>query len=98
MCGNVFEIGDAIEGPRDTLSVIADHKVLTAMPPAAGDFDFFGVCVNAVLNKFGDSLERIALRKCDDTDGIPVVADPQFPSFGEVRLVCVSFLHGKMTG
>jgi hypothetical protein len=36
------------------------------------------VRVDAVLDKLRNGLEGIALRKRDDTDGIPIIADPQF--------------------
>jgi hypothetical protein len=34
--------------------------------------------IDAVLHKLRDSLERVALRECDDADSIPIIADPQF--------------------
>lgn len=67
------------------------------MLPATGDDDCPGASVNAVLNEFGDGLQRIRLGKRDHADGVPIVTDPQFPFFGEVRLVCVPFHHSKKT-
>jgi len=39
------------------------------------------VRIDAVLDELRDGLERIALRKGDDTDSIPIIADPQFATF-----------------
>jgi hypothetical protein len=45
---------------------------------ATRDGNGLGVRIDAVLDELRNGLERIALRKSDDTDSIPIVADPQF--------------------
>ena len=36
------------------------------------------IAVDAVFDQLRDGLKRIALRECNDTDSIPIIADPQF--------------------
>jgi hypothetical protein len=45
---------------------------------AARDGNGLGVGIDAVLDELRDGLQRIALRERNDTDSIPVIADPQF--------------------
>jgi hypothetical protein len=67
------------------------------MLAASRDRDGFGVCVDAVLDEFGDGLEWIALGKRDNADGVPIVADAQLASFGDA-LASVRFRHNKKAG
>src|SRR5207302_10861530 len=48
---------------------------------------------DAVLHKLRDSLERIALRERDDTDSIPIIADPLSDSFDFAALIFATMIR-----
>jgi hypothetical protein len=48
-----------------------------AVLAAARDGNRLGMRINTVFDQLGDGLKRIALRKGNDTDSIPIIADPQ---------------------
>src|SRR6516165_371461 len=91
--GHVFEIRQAIRSSWNTLAVVPDCQILPAMLAAACYSDLSGVRVDAVFNKLCYGFERIALRKGDDTYGVPIVADPQFAFLRCVRAGCAVFRH-----
>src|SRR5229473_2470422 len=46
----------------------------------ARDRDGSGLGIDAVLDKFGDRFQRVALRERDDANRVPVIANPQLPA------------------
>src|ERR1700689_3757815 len=51
---------------------------MCAVFPAASDGDGLCVRIDAVLDEFGNRLERVALRQSDNSNRIPVIPDSQF--------------------
>lgn len=94
MGGYVLEIWQAIRRTGHALPIVPNCKILPAMLAAPRDSDGFRVRVETVLDEFGDGLEWIALRKRDNADGVPIVADAQLASFGGV-VGCICFRHNK---
>src|SRR5262249_60883864 len=91
LCGAPVRRGDVAEAPRPApvarvpASVVADAQILPGGLPAAGDRPQARLGVDAVLHQFGDDLQWIGLRQRDDSDGVPVITDPQSaPRLAEV--------------
>src|SRR6516162_2345843 len=78
MRGDVFEIRQPARIARDTVAIILDLQIVTAMLPPARDDNGLGVRVDAVLDQLGDGFEGIALRERDNADRVPIIADSQF--------------------
>ena len=75
MGGHILKVRDALLVATDSLSVVFDAQEVNAVLFPANECDVPGSGINAVLDEFGDCLERIALGKSNDADRIPVVAD-----------------------
>src|SRR6516225_11031528 len=93
MRGHVFEVGQSVRRSRDALSVVPEEKILLTVLAATRDNNCFGACIDAVFNKLGYSLERVGLGQRDDTDGVPIIAYPQFTFIGYARFVYAFFGH-----
>ena len=72
---HILEVGQPVVIARHAIPVILDGEVVRAVLLAAHDRDGFGVRIDAVLDEFGDGLQRIALRERDNPDRVPVIAD-----------------------
>src|SRR2546430_3984327 len=59
---------------------------MLAVLAAARDRNDLRVRVDAVLDELGDRLQRVPLRECDDTDRVPVIADPELAAIGGLAL------------
>ena len=98
MGGDVMEIRTAILIARHAFTVISDRQEMTAVLPAPRDRDRARLRVNAVLDKFRNGLERIALRQSDDRNRIPVVSYLELaarPGFHSRRCHRIPLLHPK---
>ena len=58
---------------------------MLALLTAARDGNRLGMRIDAVLDKLRDGLQRIALRKGDNADRVPIVGDPQFAALRGVQ-------------
>src|SRR6266480_3479934 len=58
-----------------------------AVLAAARDGNRLGMRIDTVFDQLRDGLKRIALRQGNDTDSIPIIADPQF-SFNRTAVIC----------
>ena len=77
MRGDVAEIGNAVSIARNAIAIVADGEIVFAVLPTTRDRDLSRVRVDAVLDKLGNSFQRVALRQGDDPDCVPVIADSQ---------------------
>src|SRR2546429_8821766 len=59
---------------------------MLAVLAAARDRNGLRVRVDAVLDELGDRLQRVPLRERDDTDRVPVIADPELAAIGGLVL------------
>src|SRR2546430_16608708 len=59
---------------------------MLAVLAAARDRNGLRVRVDAVLDELGDRLQRVPLRERDDTDRVPVIADPELAAIGGLAL------------
>ena len=80
--GDVLEVRQAFVVTRDAVAIVLDREVVRAAFSTARDGDDLGMGVDAVFDELGDCLERVALRKRDDPDRVPVVADPELAAVG----------------
>src|SRR6266513_2235096 len=55
---------------------------MLAVLAAARDRNGLRVRVDAVLDELGDRLQRVPRRERDDTDRVPVIADPELAAIG----------------
>jgi hypothetical protein len=81
MSRDVFEVRQPVGIAGDAVAIVFHHQIVLSVLAASRDGDGLGVRIDAVLDEFRDGLQRVALRKSDDTDRIPVIADPQFAAF-----------------
>jgi len=72
-----------------------DAEKMATLFAAARDGDVAGGGVDAVLDEFGDGFEGILLRKCDDIDGVPIIANAQAARIFHVR--CMVAKQGEET-
>ena len=63
--------------PANAFAVILDAQEVNAVFLAADQSDIPGPRIDAVLDKLGYRLERIALRQGNNANRVPVVADAQ---------------------
>ena len=77
---DVLEVRQPGIVPWDPIPVVFDGEIMRAMLLAARDGDDLGVRIDRVLDEFGDRLQGVALRECDDPDGVPVIPDAQLPA------------------
>jgi hypothetical protein len=75
--GYVLEVGEAIFVAGNARAIVFDAKKVASFFTAAGDRDRAGGGVYTVLDEFGNGFEGILLRKSDDVDGIPIIANAQ---------------------
>ena len=78
MSRDVPEVRQPVRIARDALAIVLHRQIVFAVLTTARDDNGLGVCIDAVLDKLSDGLERVALRERDDADGIPIIPDPQF--------------------
>jgi len=81
MSRDVLEVGQPVRIAGDAVAIVFHHQIVLSVLAATCDGNGLGVRIDAVLDELRDGLERIALRKSDDTDRIPIIADPQFAAF-----------------
>src|ERR1700730_2657401 len=78
MSRDVLEVRQPVRIAGDAFAIVFHHQIVLSVLTSTRDGNGLGVRIDAVLDELRDGLERIALRKSDDTDSIPIVADPQF--------------------
>ena len=85
MCGDVAKVRPAVRIAGNALPVVPHLQIVAAFAATANDRDIRCARVDGILDQLGDGLERIRLRKRNDRDRIPVVADAEFaPLIGRV--------------
>ena len=92
MRGNVPEIWKAVFIAGHAIAIVPKYQEMLAVLTATGNRNVPGMGVDAVLDQLRNGLQRIALRKCDDADRIPVVADPQ------LTMLSILGIDGSYTG
>jgi hypothetical protein len=75
---HVSEIRLPLLIPANSISVILNPQKMNALLLPARQSDVSGTRINAILDKLRDRLERITLRKRNDPNRIPIIANPQF--------------------
>ena len=78
MSRDVLEVRQPVRIARDAVAIVLHRQIVFAVLTTTRDDNGLGVCIDAVLDKLSDGLERVALRERDDADGIPIIPDPQF--------------------
>ena len=78
MGGDKLEVRQAVGAARHALAVISHGQIVCAVLAAAHDGNGCGLRIHAVLDELGDRLEWVGLRERDNSNGIPIIADPQF--------------------
>src|SRR5881296_853399 len=91
--GDIFEVRNTDGVAPDAFSVIFDPQELDAFFLSPRDRDAFGARIDAVLHELGHRFERIALRKSDDSDGVPVIPDAELACVTAVMVPGVRLLH-----
>src|SRR5580700_10136854 len=94
MSRDVLEVRHPVRIAGNAVAIVLHRQIVLAVLAAARDGNGLGVGIDAVLDELRDGLERIALRERDDTDGIPIIADPQFTALWFLRLGCAYLRHG----
>lgn len=77
MSCDVLELRQPVWIARDAVAIVPNRQIILAVLASARDGNRLGMRIDAVFNQLRDSLKRIALRQCNDTEGIPIIPDPQ---------------------
>ena len=80
--GDILEVRHAVVIQRDTGSIIGYPQVRLPALLAPDDGDVLGLGVDTVLDELGHGLQRAALRKRDDRNRIPAIADAELAGAG----------------
>src|SRR5213079_2188132 len=83
---NVLEVRPALLIAGNAIAVILNRYIVLAVLPAARHRNCLRVRVDAVLDELGDRLQWVPLRERDDTDRVPVIADPELAAIGGLVL------------
>src|SRR4029077_15982167 len=70
MSRDVLEVRKPVRIAGDAVAIVFHHQIVLSVLAATRDGNGLGVCIDTVLDDLRDGLERIALRKSDDTDSI----------------------------
>jgi hypothetical protein len=92
---HVLKVGLSIASLRNPVAIVDNPKEGFAALATANDADSLGVGVDAVFDKFRDGLQRIRLRKRNDIDGVPVVADAKIAARISMPLPLEMGGHGR---
>lgn len=77
MGGHKAEVWEALRISGNAVTITGDPQVVDPLFSSSRDDHVAGARIDTVLNEFSHSLERIALGKGNDGDGVPIIADAE---------------------